>query len=557
MSRPFAWEASYPPGLSWDAPLRVESLPAMLDRSVAAFGDRCVIEFRDRLISFRELGRRVNRAASGLRSLGVAPGDRVALYLPNTPYHPIAFFAILRAGARVVHLSPLDPARALARKLKDSGARLLIAPDYPTMLPNAIQLLADGLLDHLVVGRDELWGPGPPTLGLPNDPRVTAFDAMETEPSGAWPPVSPSDIAVLQYTGGTTGLPRAAILTHANLTAACSSYDVWYDGVGRNWQPDDKIIGVLPLFHIYMLTTVLLRAVRSGIEIMLRLRFDPATTLDDIEKKHATIFPGVPTMYIALAAHPGIDSRDLSSLRVASSGGAPLPVEVAQRFEQLTHRRVGGGWGMTETSPAGTSLLPDQEVKPGAIGLPLPGIEMDVVSLDDPAKVLPIGEKGQIRIRGPNVTSGYWHRPDETANAFVDGFFLTGDVGYMDVAGQFYLVDRLKDLILSGGFNVYPRLIEDAVYEHPAVEECTVVGIADRYRGQAAKAFVKLRDGAQPFSLDDLRAFLADKLGRHEIPAALEFRDSLPRTAVGKLSRKELAEEEATRTQPQVAAIGE
>jgi long-chain acyl-CoA synthetase len=384
-------------------------------------------------------------------------------------------------------------------------------------------------------------------MAMPADPRAVAFDDVAGAPPAVWPVVSPEDIAVLQYTGGTTGLPRAAMLSHANLTAACSSYDTWHEGVGRRWQATDKVIGVLPLFHIYMLTTVLLRAVRNGVEIMLRLRFDPAATLDDIERGRATVFPGVPTMFIALAAHPGIDGRDLSSLRIASSGGAPLPVDVAHRFEQLTRHRVGGGWGMTETAPAGTTMLPNQEVKPGAIGLPLPGIEMDVVSLDDPARVLPVGEKGQIRIRGANVTRGYWNRPEESRTAFVDGFFLTGDVGYMDAAGQFYLVDRLKDMILSGGFNVYPRLIEDAIYEHPAVEECTVVGIADSYRGQAAKAFVKLRDGAAPFTLEALRGFLADKLGRHEIPAALEFRDALPRTAVGKLSRKELAEEEAAR----------
>ena len=556
MTRPFAWEASYPPGLAWDVELAIETLPAMLDKSVAAYGDRCCIEFRDREISFRELGRRVDRAAAGLQRLGVKPGDAVALYMPNVPYHPIAFFAILRAGGRVVHLSPLDPTRALARKLADSGARVLVAPDFPTMLPQAAQLLADGMLDHLVVGQDAAWGPGPPTLALPADPRAIAFDAMEAEPSGAWPELDPGDIALLQYTGGTTGVPRAAILTHANLTAACSSYDAWHVGVGRGWLPEDRFIGVLPLFHIYMLTTVLLRSVRSGVQILLRLRFDPATTLDDIEKKRATIFAGVPTMFIALAAHPGIDGRDLSSLRVASSGGAPLPVEVAHRFEQLTHHRVGGGWGMTETSPAGTTMLPDQVVLPGAIGLPLPGIEMDVVSLDEPARVLPTGETGQIRIRGANVTSGYWKRPEETANAFVDGFFLTGDVGYMDATGQFYLVDRLKDLILSGGFNVYPRLIEDAIYEHPAVEECTVVGIPDGYRGQAAKAFIKLRAEAEPFTIEALRAFLADKLGRHEIPTAVEFRDALPRTAVGKLSRKELAQEEAGRANQPQAAIG-
>jgi long-chain acyl-CoA synthetase len=548
MTRPFAWEASYPPGLAWDTPLEIQTLTAMLDNAVRRYGDKNIIEFRERQISFKELGRRVDRVAAGLQHLGVKPGDAVALYLPNVPYHPIAFFGILRAGARVVHLSPLDPTRALARKLADSGARVLVSADFPTMLPQAAQLLVDGLLDHLVVGQDAAWGPGPPTLPLPDDPRAIAFGAMETDPGArAWPKLDVEDIAVLQYTGGTTGLPRAAMLSHANLSAACSSYDIWHHGVGRGWQETDRVIGVLPLFHIYMLTTVLLRSIQSGIEILLRLRFDPATTLDDIEKKRATVFPGVPTMFIALAAFPGIDGRDLSSLRVASSGGAPLPIEVAHRFEELTRHRVGGGWGMTETSPAGTTMLPNQLVKPGAIGLPLPGIEMDIVALDDPSHILPTGETGQIRIRGANVTKGYWKRPEESANAFVDGFFLTGDVGYMDEAGQFYIVDRLKDLILSGGFNVYPRLIEDAIYEHPDVEECTVVGIPDAYRGQAAKAFVKLRGTAEPFTIEALKAFLADKLGRHEIPAAVEFRDALPRTAVGKLSRRELAEEEAAR----------
>jgi long-chain acyl-CoA synthetase len=252
-------------------------------------------------------------------------------------------------------------------------------------------------------------------------------------------------------------------------------------------------------------------------------------------------------MFIAMTAFEGIEKRDLSALRVASSGGAPLPVGVANRFEQLTAHRVGGGWGMTETSPAGTVMLPGQVVKAGAIGLPLPGIEMDVVSLNDPALVLPTGQTGQIRIRGANVTGGYWNLPEERAGSFVDGFFLTGDVGYMDEAGQFYLVDRLKDMILSGGFNVYPRLIEDAIYEHQAVEECSVIGIPDPYRGQAAKAFIKLRDGIEPFPLEALREFLADRLGRHELPCALEFRDALPRTAVGKLSRKDLVDEEKAR----------
>ena len=548
MTRPFPWEASYPPGLHWDAPLSITTLPAMMLAAIAQHGDKPFIEFRGQRISFRDFGARVEGAAAGFRSLGVGPGVPVALYLPNTPYHPVGFFGALLAGGRVVHLSPLDPPRSLARKLTDSGARILVAPDYPSMLPQALQLLADGLLDHLVVGEDAAWGPGVPTLAIPPDPRIITFARLsEAEPTGPWPEAQPSDIAVLQYTGGTTGLPRAAMLTHANLTAAVSIYERWFDGNNRPWTADDRVVGVLPLFHIYMLTTVLLRCLKAGVEIMLRLRFDPAQTLNDIEHGRATVFPGVPTMYIAMAAQPGLEKRDLSSLRVANCGGAPLPVEVAHRFQVLTGHRVGGGWGMTETSPAGTTILPDMDMKSGLIGLPLPGIEMDVADLADPHRVLPPGETGEIRIKGPNVTAGYWNRPEETQTAFADGYFLTGDIGYMDAAGNFYIVDRKKDMIISGGFNVYPRVIEDAIYEHAAVEECSVVGIPDPYRGQAAKAFVKLRDGAEPFTIDLLREFLADKLGRHEMPAALEFREFLPRTAVGKLSRKELADEERAR----------
>jgi long-chain acyl-CoA synthetase len=219
-------------------------------------------------------------------------------------------------------------------------------------------------------------------------------------------------------------------------------------------------------------------------------------------------------------------------------------VEVAERFRRLTGHKLGGGWGMTETSPAGTSMPREWEGREGSIGLPLPGIDMEIVALDDPRRVLPPGEKGEIRVRGPNVTKGYWNAPAETEAAFVDGWLLTGDIGYMDADGWFYLVDRKKDMIISGGFNVYPRAIEEAIYEHPAVAAVTVIGVPDGYRGEAAKAFVQLKPGAAPFTLDELRTFLVNRLGRHELPAHLEFRDSLPKTSVGKLSKKELIEEE-------------
>jgi long-chain acyl-CoA synthetase len=300
---------------------------------------------------------------------------------------------------------------------------------------------------------------------------------------------------------------------------------------------------VLPLFHIYGLGVVMLRGLDVGAHLLLRTRFEPEAIVRDIEEKRVNIFPGVPTMWIALANLPGIEKRDLSSLRLCGSGGAPLAVEVEQRFQRLTGLRMHVGWGMTETSPSGCSQ-PLGGGKAGAIGLPMPGIVMDVVALDDPRRVLAPGEIGEIRIQGPNVFKGYWNNPEETEKSFVDGFFLTGDVGYMDEDGYFFLVDRKKDMIISGGFNVYPSIIESAIYEHSDVEEAIVIGIPDEYRGEAAKAFVKLRAGRPALSLAALQEFLRDKLGRHEMPAALEIRETLPRTPVGKLSKKELVEEE-------------
>ena len=293
---------------------------------------------------------------------------------------------------------------------------------------------------------------------------------------------------------------------------------------------------------------ILIRQLQQGNEIFLRMRFSIEELIEDIEVRKATIFPGVPTMWIAFANRPGIENCDLSSLRFGASGGAPLPVDVASRIEKLTGLTLRGGWGMTETSPAGTNQPIIGPYKLGSIGLPLPGIVLDVVAVDDASHVLKPGETGELRIKGPNVTAGYWNRPEENAAAFADGLFLTGDIGYMDEDGYFFLVDRKKDMILSGGFNVYPQLIEQAIYEHPAVGETIVIGIDDPYRGQAAKAFVALKAGAMEFTLEELRGFLADKIGKHEMPAALEFRASLPKTPVGKLFKRPLIDEEKART---------
>jgi long-chain acyl-CoA synthetase len=558
-------EQFYPDGVHWNDAIARGTLPDLLSTAASAYGVRSVIEFRDRPISYSELEAMVELAAAAFLRAGYGRNTSVALFLGNTPDHPTNFFGALKAGARVVHLSPLDGEIALSHKLSDSGARVLVTSNLSALLPTALKFLDKGLLDRLIVCEDDHWGKvGTPQTPLPDNPAIIThktFIEGAVKPA-QWPAIGLDDIALLQYTGGTTGLPKGAMLTHGNLTAAVSIYDVWGKAAReQRGNPVERVICVLPLFHIFALTVVMLSCIRRGHLISLHQRFDVESVMRDIEVKRATYLPGVPTMWIAIAALPDLDTRDFSSLRNAGSGGAPLPVEVAAIFERKVGMKLRSGWGMTETCPAGTAHPENGPDKPGSVGVALPAIEMDVVSLDDPTKVLAVGEVGEIRIKGPNVTRGYWNRPEETAQAFVGDRFLTGDIGYVDEDGYFFLVDRKKDMIISGGFNVYPQMIEQAIYTHPSVFEVIVIGIPDEYRGEAAKAFIKLRDGAKAFTLDELRAFLAGKLGRHELPAAVAFVDELPRTPVGKLSRHELRQkqpstQEAPSKQQQLATGG-
>ena len=552
-------EQFYPEGVRWDDAIARGTLPDLLSSAAEEFGARPAIEFRDRPIGFVELQAMVEIAASAFLRAGYGKNTSVALFLGNSPDHPVSFFGALKAGARVVHLSPLDGEIALSHKLSDSGARILVTSNLSALLPTALKFLDKGLLDRLIVCEDDNWGKaGTPQTALPDNSAVITYRRFidgAVKPA-QWPQVNADDVALLQYTGGTTGLPKGAMLSHGNLTSAVSVYDVWGRPSRAERNAVERVICVLPLFHIYALTVVLLSCIRRGNLISLHQRFDVEAVMRDIEVKRATAFPGVPTMWIAIAALPDLDKRDLSSLVSCGSGGAPLPVEVARIFERKVGMKLKSGWGMTETCSPGTGHPKEGPEKPGSIGLMLPGIEMDVVSLEDPTQLMPVGEVGEIRIRGPNVTKGYWNRPKETAEAFVGDRFLTGDIGYMDADGYFYLVDRKKDMIISGGFNVYPQMIEQAIYTHPSVQEVIVIGISDDYRGEAAKAFVKLRAGAAPFTLDELKAFLSGKLGKHEIPAALDFVDELPRTPVGKLSRHELRQQQAAQPKPQQLATG-
>ena len=540
-------EQFYPEGVRWDDPIPRGTLPDLLSQAAAEFGSRPALEFRDRPISYSELEDKVEIAAGAFLRAGYGKNHSVALFLGNSPDHPVNFFGALKAGARVVHLSPLDGEIALSHKLSDSGARVLVTSNLSALLPTALKFLDKGLLDRLIVCEDDNWGKvGTPQTALPDNPAIIThkqFIDGAAKPA-QWPAINADDVALLQYTGGTTGLPKGAMLSHGNLTSAVSVYDVWGKPSRAERNAIERVICVLPLFHIYSLTVVLLSSIRRGNLISLHQRFDVEAVMRDIEVKHATAFPGVPTMWIAIAALPDLDRRDLSSLVSVGSGGAPLPVEVARILERRVGMKLKSGWGMTETCSPGTAHPKEGPDKPGSIGLMLPGIELDVVSLEDPTKLLPPGEVGEIRIKGPNVTKGYWNKSKESAESFSDGRFLTGDIGYVDTDGYFFLVDRKKDMIISGGFNVYPQMIEQAIYTIPGVHEVIVLGIPDQYRGEAAKAFIKLRPDAKPFSLEELRTQLAGKLGKHELPAEVAFVDDLPRTPVGKLSRHELRQQQ-------------
>jgi long-chain acyl-CoA synthetase len=539
----------YPEGVRWDEPIEVGLVPELLEASSRKFADRPAIEFRDRRITYNDLNARVAKAAAAFLRDGLGRGTTIGLFLGNTPDHPINFFGALKAGARIVHLSPLDGEITLKHKLTDGGARVIVTSNLKAIFPTALQFLEAGLIDRIIVCEDHAWGDTNNSLaGYEKRPSIVTHSEFVdgVQKPDTWPTINLNDVALLQYTGGTTGLPKGAMLSHRNLTAAVSIREIWTRSFRAKRRFAERVICALPLFHIYALTLILLKRLRYGDLISLHQRFDLDEIMRDIEIKRATAFPGVPTMWIAITSLPDLDHRDLSSLASCSSGGAPLPIEVGAIFERKTGIKLLGGWGMTETSSPGTTHPPNGPDKPGSIGLMIPGTELDIVAHDDPHKVMPAGEVGELRIRGPNVTNGYWNREARRAEWFVDDRFLTGDIGYMDSDGYFYLVDRKNDLIISGGFNVYPQLIEQAIYTHPDVKEVIVIGIPDQYRGEAAKAFVTLRPGAAQFNIDELRTFLTGKIGKHELPAALEFVDELPRTNVGKLSRQALREKTST-----------
>ncbi|MDX9686437.1 long-chain-fatty-acid--CoA ligase [Halopseudomonas formosensis] len=553
------WLDSYPESLRWDTELATGPVNELLDQSAQRFADNPAIDFLGHKISYRELDRLVSRAAAGLQRLGVGPGVHVGLFLPNSPHYFIGFFGVLRAGGTVVNYSPLDAERTLAHKIEDSETDIMLTLDLESLYPRMAGMLGNSRLRHLVVGQlTEFCGPVSaaaagqlgPSVPVAMDAQTLSFASLLDNDGDyrAHPQGDPaSSLAVLQYTGGTTGVPKGAMLTHANITASCSQLEaILRDALepGR-----ERVLAVLPPFHIYALMVNMIFGVRMGSEVYLHPRFDAESVLREIHDNRITTFPGVPTMFIGLAAHPLTEQLDLTSLKLCNSGGAPLPLEVQQRYSQMAGCALREGWGMTETTTAGTFTPRDGEPRPGSCGLPIPGAIIRIAPLDGSPGSLPPGECGEVCIAGPNVTPGYWKRPDATAEAMTgDGFLRTGDVGYMDEKGWVYIVDRTKDMILCSGYNVYPRVIEEAIYEHPSVEEVAVIGVDDPWRGQSPKAFIKLRSGAPRLSFEELQRFLEGRLGKHERLSAMELRDALPRTPVGKLSKKDLVEEERART---------
>ena len=555
------WLNSYPAGVRWDADIKPGAVQDILNNAVADHPDSPAIDFMGKRLSYREMGALVNRAAVGLQKLGVGPGVHVGLFLPNTPHYLVALFGVLQAGGTVVNYSPLDAAQVLEHKIEDSETDFLITLDMASLYPQMAAMLGKTRLKKLIVGSLAEMTAAPEqvaaqmkakkeTIEVPADDRHVRFaDLIDNDGQYTAHPVSdPTEtIAILQYTGGTTGLPKGAMLTHANLSSAVEQVVVTQFGTPPLLaMGQERMLAVLPPFHIYALTVNLLLGVRLAAEIVQHVRFDPKAALRDITEKKLTTFCGVPTMFTAVIGDPDTPQYDLRSLKLCNSGGAPLPVEVGERFNAVTGTWLAEGWGMTETSPTGTFTPVPGKRKPGSCGIPHPGVTIKMLDLDDPTRYVPLGEKGEMCIQGPNVMKGYWKKPDATAESSTfDGFFRTGDVGYMDEEGYVFIVDRCKDMLLCSGYNVYPRVLEEAIYQHPSVHEVAVIGVPDEYRGQSPKAFITLKPGAKSFTLEELQAFLKDKLGKHEMVHGLDIRSALPKTAVGKLSKKDLIDEES------------
>jgi long-chain acyl-CoA synthetase len=556
------WLAAYPTDVPYDHDFPQVPLTRLLDDAADAFpGTVALSTFAlssvGNRMTYRALREAVDRLAGGLAGIGVRPGQRVALVLPNCPQHVIAFFAVLRLGATVVQCNPVASADELRAQFIDSGATVVVCLDRVAATVLRVRtdtevqtVVVTSLIDSLSArARGRLHVPLPKTRDrksrlvaeVPDDPAVVRFRTLVRVGRAApQAEVDPAvDVAVLQYTGGTTGEPKAAMLSHANLVA--NSYQM------RLWMPDaipgrEVTLAVLPLFHVYGLTLCMLTTVLLAGRLVLVPRFELDAVFTVIDEENPTMFPGVPPIYQAMLDSPRLRRHDLSSIRVCVSGAMKLPRETQERFERVTGGRLVEGYGMTEASPATHCAPLIGPRKLGSVGLPLTGTFARIVDPDDASVDMPVGDTGELAVKGPQVFLGYWGQPPDTSVLTGDGWLLTGDLAFMDEEGWFTVVDRKKDLIIAGGFNIYPAEVEQVIRSVPGVTDCCVIGLPDRYRGETVKAFVVAPGGT--VTEDQVLAACAASLTAYKVPKFVEFRPSLPHTVVGKALRRQLLAEE-------------
>jgi long-chain acyl-CoA synthetase len=531
------WELSYPVGINWNDLPASYAVFEMLDKAAEQYKEAPAFDFLGYKLSWQEVHHLVNKMAEGLQNLGIKKGTKVGIFLPNCPYFLISYFAILKAGGIVVNYNPLYAQRELQYQVEDSDTDIMITLDLEALYKKANALLHETRVNSIIVCKFTDILPFPKNIlfkilkskelaKVEKDNRKIWFhNLIKNDGTPNKIQIDPeNDVAVLQYTGGTTGVPKGAMLTHKNVSANTEQAVKWFIKAKPG---EEKMLGVLPFFHVFAMP-----------------RFDLDKTLKVIDHKKPHYFPAVPAIYNAVNNHKNISKYDLSSLRYCISGGAPLPVEVKKSFETLSGCIVVEGYGLSETSPVLTVNPLEGENKPGSIGLPLPGTTLALIDPESKDRV-GVGTRGEICAKGPQVMKGYWNKPEATNEVIRDGWFHTGDIGVMDETGYFFIVDRIKDLIITNGYNVYPRNVEEAIYLHPNVEECVVAGIKDKSRGEIVKAWIKPKEGRELTS-EDLKGFLNDKLSKIEMPRVIEIRkEPLPKTMVGKLSKKDLLEEEA------------
>jgi len=554
------WITSYEKGVPDTIEYEEICLPEILEGSAVRFPNKMALLFQGYKISFRELNDMVNRFAAGLNGFGIDKGDSVAIVLPNVIPCVVAYYAILKIGGITVMNNPLYSDRELEYQFNDSDSKLLVTIDL--LANRMIDLRPKTKIKQIIYTSIGDYLPFPKNLLFPfvAKKKNLAADVKPAENVYPWKNLPPNnisrlpevelsfdDIAMYQYTGGTTGISKAVMITHGNLSKQVQQIAAWFSRFDSN----EIMLGALPFFHVFGLTTAMNLAIFQGWGNILVPKPQPDDLLEAIRKFKPSFAPLVPTMYIGILNNPAIDKTDLTSIKGCFSGSSPLPLETIRDFENKTGAVIVEGFGLTEASPV-THVNPfaGGKRKAGSIGIPISDTECRIVSLDDGKTDVPVGESGELLVRGPQVMKGYWNNPEDTANTLTDGWLHTGDIAKMDEDGYFYIVDRKKDMIISGGCNVYPRDIEEALYENPKIQEACAIGIPHPTRGEAIKVFTVLKQG-ETATQEELIEFCKDKLARYKLPTEIEFRDDLPKTNVGKILKKELRSEEmAKRKKP-------